>query len=85
MLVFKMAKYKVIARDAYNYRNSVEIVDVDVWEYGEQYCLWIDRNKPNKLHKSKIKYYPSGTPYFVAEGSKQNLNHFIRTDSMWGR
>lgn len=78
-----MAKYKIIATNAVDYYNGIGIVDVDHWEYGEQYVLWVDMHKKdNKLHKSKVKYYPSGTPYFIAYGRKQNLNNYVRTN--WG-
>lgn len=73
-----MAKYKVIATNAVDYRCGVGIVSTDCWEYGEQYVLWVDMDKDdNKLHKSKIYYYLSGTPYFIAYGRKQNLNNYV--------
>lgn len=73
-----MAKYKVIATDAVNYRNGVGIVSTDCWERGVQYVLWVDMYKDDdKLHKSKINYYSSGTPYFIAYGRKQNLDNYV--------
>ena len=73
-----MAKYEIIATNAVDYRCSVGIVSTDRWERGEQYVLWVDMYKDdNKLHKSKIYYYSSGTPYFVAYGRKQNLNNYM--------
>ena len=77
--MIELAKYKIIAVNAYDI-NGIGIVDVDHWEYGEQYVLWVDMfKKDNKLHKSKVKYYPSGTPYFVAYGHNQKLDNYMRT------
>ena len=73
-----MAKYKVIAYNAVDYHCGVGIVSTDCWERGVQYVLWVDMYKDDdKLHKSKISYYPSGTPYFIAYGRKQNLNNYV--------
>ncbi len=76
-----MVKHKVIAVNAVDYHCGVGIVSTDYWEYGEQYVLWVDMDRgDNKLHKSKIYYYSSGTPYFLAYGRKQNLNNYVLTD-----